>query len=265
MAKYSNTQAPITNPKASQRIADTQAIRARSLIGAAPVATPPQALDTQAAQLTAQAGQQALQAQATQAGQAQQQVGQQMGQQRLAQAKTVGAQEQNLVETQRRLDDKLFRLNENAANEEQKMRIDFTNNQAYIEHLEQQQLADWSLANSKSEDEFKDRLLMIDQAHTRRADMINHSYQVIMKDLKQKSRAATQDRKQEFKTQIADINKAWKKEQQKQKAEAANREAMSSAFNTVVAGVASVALTPALGPTAPKAGGVIKAGLDVVN
>jgi len=184
MAKFSNLQAPITDPTANQRLADTQALRARASVGAAPIQAPiAQAAAQTGAALTQATGQQALQTQQQQAGVAKAQSQQVLQQQKLADSSKVFSKEQALDESRRKLDDSLFKLNQEAADKEQQMRIDFTEGRAHTAFLQEQELMDWALTNSKNEQEFKDKIQAMEHAHSRKADLINHSYSVIMQDL----------------------------------------------------------------------------------
>lgn len=259
MAKYSNLNAPVTNPQAAQRIADTQAIRARSLAGQVKPGTAIGPTAAQAgASLTQQAGQQAIQQQAQDANLAKGQTGLQLQQQGLQNQQNIFNQEQALQQSALKLDQQLFDISEDAANEEAQLRNDFSNRVAQTGYLQDVELLDWALLNSQNEEQFKGKIQEIEQAHAKKTTLINHSYKLIMQDLKQKQAAASQDRKQELSIQLQQIEDAWNKEKAKQAAEAANRSAMAGAFSTLVgAGVAGATIAVTGGAAAPFAPAIV--------
>jgi hypothetical protein len=255
MAKFSSLKAPVTNPRAAQRMADTQAIQTRALVGSAPAGAPtaqPQA----AAAIQKQAGQIGLQDQAQQAGQAKQQVGQQMAGQRLEQSRQLAGQQQAFQESQRKLDSQLFSINQQAADEAQRQRNDFAEGRAQRDYLQEQELADWALSNAKSEDEFKDRIQSINQAHARRSAVIQQAYKVAMQDLEQKSRKASFEDRKIINKEIAQMKRAAEEEQRKQQNEAANRSAMAGAIGMGVGALVGGAVA-ATGVGAPLAIGAM--------
>lgn len=255
MAKYSNLQAPVTNTKAHQRMQDTQALRARAAVGAAgstPIA--PAAQQTGAA-VTQATGQQALQAQQQQAGVAKAQAGQVLQQQKIDDQAKVFDREQAIAQSNLKLDKSLHNISQEAANKEQRMRNDFANQRAQTTYLKEQELMDWALANSKSEQEFKDKIQILEQTYSRKAEMINHSFKVIKQDLIQKEVKAHADDKQKLRKEIAKIDAAWTKKKAEMEAEANNRSKMAGMLSTgagvVVAGIATYVSGGSAAPYAP--------------
>lgn len=252
MAKFGSLSAPVTNQQAAKRIQDTQALRARQMVAGQPTASTQPAAQA-GAQLTQAAGQANLQQQQQTAGMAQQRVSQQLAsQQQAAQKRLFGAQKQQTQE-ERLLDESLFNLNQNAATQEQDMRNRFANGQAQTEFLQEQELADWALANAKNEDEFKDRIQEIEQAHAKKTAMINQAYKVIMQDLRQQADQASQEDAQKLKKELIQIETAWKEEMTKRQNAAANRQAMFSAGGAIIgaAGGAALSMIPGMQAFAP--------------
>jgi len=255
MAKFSSLQAPVTNPQASQRLADTQALRARAAVGQAPVGAPaPQTAAQTGAAITQQAGQQALQQQQQQASVAKAQAGQQLQKQRLAGQQQVFGQEQALQDAGRMLDQKLFDINQDAANREQQLRTAFANNQAQTKFLQEQELLDWTLSNAQNEQQFKDKIQMLEQAHARKAALVDHAFKVKMQDLRQREEKAAGEDKQKLQSELAQIQNAWQQEQQRRAAEAKNRQAMIGAASSALGAAGAAALV---------AGGVVAAPIAV--
>ena len=238
MAQYKQLQAPVTNPKASQQLADTQAIRARAAVGQAPSQPIAPAAQATGAALTAQAGQQALGQQAQQAGLAKGQAGLALGQQKLeGQAKLFG-QEQAQQQAAMRMDQQLFDISEAAANEEQQLRTNFNKRVAQEDYLRDIELANWAVLNSQNDQDFKDKIQAMEQAHAKKEATVDHAYKLVLKDLQQQADKSTQDRRQAIDKEIKEIQAAWQAEQARRKNEAVNRQAMYSAGGTMIGAVA---------------------------
>lgn len=253
---YSNLQAPITNAKAAQQLADTQAIRMRAAVGAAPTSTPiAQAAQQTGAALTASAGEQALKQQQQQAQVAGAQAQNVLQSQKLGQQQQLFQQESALDSTRAKLDQTLFNINQQAANEENRLTNNFSNRVAQSNHLMEMDLLTWTAQNAKTEDEFKDRIQSIEQAHAKQTAMVNHAYKLQIQSMEQARDKATQDRKQEYNMEIARLKAEWEKEQTRQRNKAKNRQAMYSAGGTIlgaglaVAAIASIPLSA--GTTTP--------------
>lgn len=264
MASFKNLTAPTTNQKAANRLADTQAIRARSLVTQAqPGANITQIAQQAAPQLTAQTGQAALQEQAQQAGLAKQQAQLSLNQQRMGQSDVLFKQQMDLAKNKQKLDKTLNDINIQAANKERSLRNAYVNNKSQQSFLNQQQLADWAVMKSESTDQFKDRVQKIEQAHAKHSMMIDHSYKLILQQKQQEANKASTKRKQQLEKELAQIKRAWEAEQARRKARAANRSAMYSAGGTVVGlGVATAVAATVLtgGLAAPAAPAIIAAG-----
>jgi hypothetical protein len=243
---FSNLNAPITNPAASKRIADTQALRARSLV--AQGANAAQA----GAQLTQGGGQAALQEQSNQAGLAKAQTSNVMQKQNQAAAKTLFNREQEQTQEERLLNDSLFNINQNAAQEDADIRNAFANQQAQTKYLQEQQLADWAVLNAENEQDFKDKLLTMDQAHSKAMSFQAHAFKLVEQELREEFKTASAERQQELRTELLQIQNAWAEEERKAKAKAANRQAMIGAGSMILgAGVAAIATGLTAGAAAP--------------
>ena len=251
---YKNLTAPTTNPAAAQRLADTQAIRARAAVQAQPQGAPiAQSAQQTGAGLTQAAGQQSLQTQQAQAGLAQNQAQNVLASQRLGQQQNLFEREQDLGRSGVKLDEKLFNISQAAAQEEADMRRNFNDRVAQTGHLQQLDLANWAVANAQSEEDFKGKMQEIEQAHAKKAAMVNHAYQLVMQEMKQEASKASIERRRELSMEIKQIQDAWAEEQRRQEREAANRSAMRSAGSTLIGvGVAAAAsLIPGVAPFAP--------------
>ncbi len=263
MAKFSNLQAPVTNPAANQRLKDTQALRARQFVAQQPTAATGSAAG---AALTQQTGQGMIANQAQQAGLAKQQAGQQLAKQGLqTQARQFG-QQMEQSRGQMALDQALFSLGQDAANTESQLRIGFNDRVAQVGHMQDIDLLNWTLANAKDEQDFKDKIQSIEQAHAKKNQMIEHAYKVIMQDLRQKSAKASQNDKNKLLQELKDIELAWQKEEQRIKAEAANRKAMVGAVNMIIgAGIAGAVVVGTGGAAAPFAAPIMGATTAVTS
>lgn len=243
---YSNLQAPVTNAKAAQQLADTQALRARAAVGAAPVGTPiAQAAQQTGAALTTAAGEQALKQQQQQGQIAGAQAQNVLQNQKLGQNQTLFQQEKALNDTRSKLDQTLFSINQKAADEENRLTNNFSNRVAQSNQLMEMDLLTWTAQNAKNEDDFKDRIQDIEQAHSKQAALVNHAYQLKINELEQARDSATQERKQEYNMEIAKMKSDWEKEQTRRKNKAKNRQSMYSSIGTIAGiglGIAAVAL-----------------------
>ena len=239
MAKFGNLTAPTTNPAAAQRLADTQALRARAATQAQPAgASIAQSAQQTGAALTQQAGQQSLQQQAQQAGLAQSQAQNVLQRQKLGQQQQLFEKEQDVSRAARSLDQQLFDISQSAATQEADMRRNFNDRVAQTGHLQDMDLANWALANARSEDEFRDRIQSIEQAHSKKSAMINHAYKVVMQNKRQEAEKASTERKNQLKAELREMERSWKQEQARQRAEAANRQAMFGGGGSMVGAVA---------------------------
>jgi len=254
MAKYNQLQAPVTNPAANKRLQDTQALRARAAVGQAPANTPiAQAAQQTGAALTQQAGQQALQQQQQQAGIAKGQAGVQMAKQQQDRQQQLFGQEQGLQKSAMKLDQQLFNINQDAAKEQEQLRLNFNDRVAQQGYLQELDLANWVVANAQNEDQFQDRIQEMEQAHAKKSMMVNHAYKLIMQQMEQEAKKASGERKQQLEKQLVMMKRQAEEEMQRQKNKAANRRSMFSAVGTVVgAGLgAAASLIPGAQPLAP--------------
>lgn len=235
MAQFSNLQAPVTNQKASQRLADTQAIRARAAAGQAPAnVNINQAAQQTGAALTQQAGQQAIQSQQQQAGLAKGQANLNLNQQKQDAQQRLFTQEQGLNDYTQKLDQSLFDINQEAANKEQQMRNEFAEGRSQTKFLQDQELLDWTLTNAKDTEDFKDKLQVIEQAHSRQAALLDHAFKIKQQAIRNEAKGASQERKQQLLTELQEISTAYARERQRRKAEANNRRSLKSAIGTGV-------------------------------
>ena len=268
MAKYSNINAPVTNQKVNQRIQDTQALKARAAVQQMPTgASIAQAAQQTGAGLTAQAGQQALQTQGQDASQAAAQAGQAVQKQGMVQQQEVFDQRQNMSKAQASLESKLFGISEEAANLEQQKRLAYTEGKVQQDFLNEQQLADWTLANAKDEQEYKDKLQVINKMHNRKNAMVNRAYDLKLESLKQQVATAERDQKRKYQEELRAMQQAYEDEKRRQANAAANRRAKWSAYSTIGSVVVggAVAAIPGGAIFAPAATAGSKALFDSQN
>lgn len=253
MAKFGNLTAPTTNPAAAQRLADTQALRARGAVQAQPAGAPiVQSAQQTGAALTQQAGQQSLQQQAQQAGLAQSQAQNVLQRQKLGQQQQLFEREQDVSRAARSLDQQLFDISESAAQQEADMRRSFNDRVAQTGHLQEMDLAMWAVTKARTEDEFKDRIQSIEQAHAKKSAMIDHAYKMVVQKKKQEASKASAERQKQLTLELREIKKAWEQEQARRKAEAANRQSMIGAGSMILgAGVAAAAIAFSGGAATP--------------
>jgi hypothetical protein len=252
---YRDLQAPITNPKANQRLKDTQALRARAAVGAAtPNTAIAPAAQTTGAALTQAQGQASLAQNQAQSNLAKTQATQVLGQQKLQDTKAINQQTNTLRDSERKLDQSLFNANQEAAKLEQQMRNDFANRKAQRSYLHEMEMLDWLVANAKDEQDFKDKIQVLEQAHKRKAAMIDHSFKLKIQELEQAEAKASAEDAKRLKQELLQIKTAHEKEMERRKAEAANRKTMVGMASQVIGvGVAAVATYFSGGSAAPYA------------
>jgi hypothetical protein len=247
--------------KAAQQTADTQ-VQAGEL----------------ANQAEQQAGQQRLEAQATAQGlqQTQQAAAQQVAEAtaEAAQRKQMTADEQasasrmqqvgldydgQLAFMSRRQREDLARLGRDVKDKLFTDRLAFERDEVGRKFSNERQLADYTRANAKSDDELRDKVQQVQQAHANKEYMIDRAYQIAFQRLEQEMARAEQEKDQASQARLADIASRLKKEEVERQKKAG---VMGNVIGGAVSGAATgTAILPGWGTLI---GGVIGAGAGLL-
>ena len=229
-------------PVASQRVAQGQAA-ARDIQLQQAVQRAPQTAGVQAAQQTGaavahQAGQQVVQGaqqQVQQVGQVAQLGAQQQGQEaqaRVASAES-GARQEQMDQAQR-----LGQLDAKLKQELYDDTIKFQQDELGRTVFNEQQLADYARVSAQSDETYNNMAQRAEHASKRKLEMMERAHKIVMEDLQQKYALAEQAKDQVTQLEIRGMISAANAQMAREKADAANRQAMWQAGGTVVGAVA---------------------------
>jgi hypothetical protein len=127
-------------------------------------------------------------------------------------------------------------------------RLTFEQDEAGRKFANERQLADYTVANAKSEDELRDKLQQVQQAQQRKEYLIERSYELVGQDLDRRLKQAEQERDQVSKAKILE----WQRTLKTQEAARAKK---AGVMQNVLQGAAGGAMAGA--PIAPPWGAII--------
>lgn len=242
-------------PGANQRVAaGLQAGRETQLQETIRQAQPggPRQAQTMGGQQAAQSGQVQLQA----AQQTQKDVGQ-VGtmaaqQQRLESQQRVGEQQRSLSKKQRELTSRLQRLDQDAKDELIDRQLQFQQDERGRQFMNERQMADWAVANAKSEEEFAAYKQQAMQMHERKMQMMQTAHAKVSQAIKQNYVIEGQQLDQEQRKRLIEEQRALEQKMREEAAKRAEKQAMWTAAGTIVGTVIGAYFG---GPAGAQAGG----------
>jgi hypothetical protein len=204
----------------------------------------------QLGQTKAAAGQQVVEAGAEAAQRKQMTTDEQASAQRLQAAGL--AYDANLAFMSRTQRDELAKLGRDVKEKLFTDRLTFEQDEAGRKFANERQLADYTVANAKSQDALKDKVQQVQQAQQNKEYMVDKAFQVVGAQLEQALTKAEQARNQVSVGKIQEMQRVLKRE-------AAARAAKAGAMGATISGVVSGAGTGAMvgGPWGAVAGAVI--------
>ena len=216
-----------------------------------------QALGTQQAQ---QSGQIQLQA-ARQTQQDMGAVGQMAGQQQqLESQQRIGEQQRGVSKKQRELVARLQRLDEDAKNKLLDRQLEFQQDERGRQFLNERQLADWAVANAKSEEEFAKYKQQAMQMHDKKIAMLKTANAKLQQALKQNYIIEGQQLDNAQRLKIQQDQRALQQKLAQEAAKRAEKQAMWQAGGTIIGTVAGAFGGPAGAAAGGQLGGAIGGG-----
>lgn len=261
---------PVANRDAAARLQATRAMQLQSSVASAPSSgatgeapVTKSAIQAAGAQQAQAAGQIAVDSakQDLSATQGAAQVAAQN--QATADAERLGQRRLVLAETSRKNESRLATLDRDVKQKLFDSRMEFRRDELGRARLNEAQLADWTVQQSKSENEFRLRMQTMEQAHKQRMALLEVAHAKIAEQLEFESRKRMQDRDQATYERLARAKHNLEMKIQQEQAEAANRQAMWGAAGTVAgAGVGAAVGGPAGAGVGASAGGALATGLS---
>lgn len=233
---------PAANQQVAQGLQAAQDTALQESIRQASPAAGPRAAQALGAQQAGQTGQTQLQT----AQQTQQQLGQvgQLGlqqqateaQQRLGTQRRAGAQEA------RDLQSRLAELDQEAKDTLVDRQMRFQEDQAGQTLLNERQLADWAVANAKSQNQFNEWARQTQQLSQKKLYMLEAANKRLLQALSQEAAGEKQKLDQASLKKIAEAQRALQEKLAREKAKAGNRAAMFQAGGTILGAAAGAAI-----------------------
>lgn len=234
-----SNQLPVANQRIAQGQQAARDIQLQQAVKQAPAtANIPQTTQQTGAAATQMAGQQMIE-QAQKQVQQQGQVGQLAlgGQQQQAQANTaslqMGAREQSADNAMR-----LARISEQAKQELYDKQMQFQKDQQGRALFNEKQLADYAVASAKDENDYRSKVQTMQQVSARDLQIMEHSFELVQKDLEQRIRLAEQQKDQKLQLELTEMKRAAEEAMAAKRAKAANNQAMWQAGGTIVGAAA---------------------------
>lgn len=241
---------PAANQKVAQGLQAAQDIQLKGGIRQMQPGMGPGAAQQLGAQSVQNKGQIALQT-AQQTGKQTAQVGQLGLQQKGVEAQQqLGQQQRQVSGKQREYQDRLSALGSDLKNKLLDDQLQFRQDERGRAFLNDRQLADWTALNARNQEEFQNYQQTIEQAYSRKLQMLQQADNLLKQQLEQSFKTGEQGKNQEQQVKLAKMKRAMEKKIADEQAKAANRAGIFGAAGTIAGAVVGSMVAPGAGTAA---------------